>query len=309
MRLVSTAVGMLQCTSYSRQQLKEKIDTIFQSISFSVSAGSKVLLKPNLISAGNNGLGCTHPEIVAATAEWLLDCGAHVAIGDSPAFGSAKKVMRACGILDALQDLPVRQVNFNHPRKIDLAGGFRVGVASEVLDCDVLVNLPKCKAHSQFLLTLAVKNYFGAVVGLRKPFIHARYGDVGNKFEELVVGLLDTMPGGVSLMDGVIAMHRTGPVKGEPCRTNFLAASENPVALDSALMAVLGCDPADVPLWREGKKRNLQGVDPSSLEFPLMKPGEIQTEQFVLPQSLIPITFHPGRLAVSSVRRMVAHIR
>lgn len=309
MRLASTVVGMLQCTSYSRQQLKEKIDTIFQSISFSVSAGSKVLLKPNLISAGNNGLGCTHPEIIAATAEWLLDWGAQVTIGDSPAFGSAKKVMQACGVLEALQDLPVRLVNFNHPRKIDLAGGFRVGVESEVLECDVLVNLPKCKAHSQFLLTLAVKNYFGAVVGLRKPFIHARYGDVGNKFEELIVDLLDTMPEGVSLIDGVVAMHRTGPVKGEPCRVGAVAASKNPVALDSALMALLGCDPADVPLWRECKKRNLQGVGAASLEFPLMKPEEIQTESFILPPVLIPITFHPGRLALSSIRRMAAHIR
>ncbi len=308
MQLESTSVGMLDCAGYDRQHVKEKIDSIFQSISFSVSAGSKVLVKPNLISAGNKGLPCTHPEIVAAVAEWLLDSGAKVTIGDSPAFGSAKKVMRASGITSTVNNLPVRLVDFTKPLKFDLVGGFRVGVDAEVLDCNLLVNLPKCKAHSQMRLSLAIKNLFGAVVGLRKPFIHARYGDIGNKFEELIVDLPDCIPAGVSLGDGVVAMHKTGPIKGEPCQVGVIAASKNPVALDTAMIAVLGEKHEAVPLWCECKRRNLPGVEMSSLTFPLMRPEELQQDKFIVPSSLIPITFHPGRLATSTVRRVVARI-
>lgn len=309
MKLLSTAVGMEECGNYRRPEIKDKVDAIFKSISFTVAAGSRVMLKPNLISAGNNGLPCTHPELIGAVAEWFVDHGAHVRIGDSPAFGSAEKVMHACGITAALQGLSVGTINFGKPRSVELVGGFRVGVESEVLESDVLVNLPKCKAHGQLFLSLAVKNLFGCVVGLRKPLIHARYGDVQNRFEELLVNLLDVLPSGVSLLDGIVAMHETGPMNGKPCRLGVLAASLNPVALDSAVLSHLRHDHSKSPLWNECKRRGLPGADLDALQYPLKKPGDISGQVFVAPDHLKPVTFHPGRLMTGAIKRMIAQVR
>ena len=101
-------------------------------------------------------------------------------------------------------------VNFEAAQPVRLASGLSVGVARAVGECDLLVNLPKIKAHGQLYLSLAVKNYFGVVVGFRKPWLHARYGDIDNRFEAMLVDLLAVLPGGITLADGVVAMHGTG---------------------------------------------------------------------------------------------------
>jgi uncharacterized protein (DUF362 family) len=241
MELKDRAVGLLACCQYDRQLLKGRVEALCNGLGFRVSPGSRVLLKPNLVSAvRHKGLACTHPEVVAAVAEWFLDQGAKVRIGDSPAFGSALGVMAACGISAALKGLPVTMLNFEAAQPVRLASGLSVGVARAIGECDLLVNLPKIKAHGQLYVSLAVKNYFGAVVGFRKPWLHARYGDVDTRFEAMLVDLLGVLPGGITLADGVVAMHCDGPVGGKPFPLHLLAGGLNPVALDTALLDVLG---------------------------------------------------------------------
>jgi len=268
-----------------------------------------VLLKPNLVSGlRHDGLACTHPQFIRATAEWFLDRGAKVAVGDSPAFGTAKGVMAACGIVEALKDLPVDLINFDNPRRMQLPSGFRVGIASQVFDCDLLVNLPKVKAHSQMFVTLAVKNYFGCVVGFRKPWIHARYGDIGHRFEALLVDLLAVLPAGITLMDGVTAMQGTGPVTGKPYPLGLVAAATNPVALDTAMLSALNLPHEKSPLWCEGNRRGLAGSQPASIVYPLFSAEEAQVLDFKTPEWLKPVSFHPWRLFVGGLKRARAYL-
>ncbi|MFH1020188.1 MAG: DUF362 domain-containing protein, partial [Pseudomonadota bacterium] len=99
MELSACEVGLVACCRYDRRLLKGRVEALCDALDFKVSAGSRVLLKPNLVSAvRNTGLACTYPEVVAAVAEWFLDQGATVRVGDSPAFGTALAVMAACGI-------------------------------------------------------------------------------------------------------------------------------------------------------------------------------------------------------------------
>jgi uncharacterized protein (DUF362 family) len=266
-----------------------------------------VLLKPNLVSAvRNKGLACTHPEVVAAAAEWFIDQGVTVRVGDSPAFGTALGVMQACGISEALKGLPVTMVNFEAPQPVRLASGLSVGIARAVGECDMLVNLPKIKAHGQLYLSLAVKNYFGTVVGFRKPWLHARYGDIDNRFEAMLVDLLAVLPGGLTLADGIEAMHVDGPVGGKLFPLHLLAAGRNPVALDTALIGVLGLPPEASPVWRECRRRNLAGSTFAELNFPLTRPQEVAVRGFEPPARLKPVSFHPWRLLRGAVKRLMA---
>jgi len=305
MELRSEEVGLVSCSCYRRGILKESMGSLCAALGFSPARGSKVLLKPNLVSAvRNTGLACTHPEFVAAAAEWFVDHGMRVEVGDSPAFGTAKGVMQACGITAALRGLPVRLVNFDSPCSVALASGIKVGVARAALECDHLVSLPKVKAHGQLYVTLAVKNYFGAVVGFRKPWIHARHGDVDNRFEALLVDLLALLPGGITLADGIIAMHVDGPVNGEPFPLHLLAAGLNPVAVDTALLVVLGLSPSASPVWRECDRRQLAGCSPDALSFPLLTPAEVAVRGFLGPERLRPVSFDPWRLFAGAVKRL-----
>ncbi|MBU0484764.1 MAG: DUF362 domain-containing protein [Proteobacteria bacterium] len=289
--------------------MKEQIDQICHALNFRPPAGSRVLLKPNLVSAGSRGnIACTNAEFVAAVAEWMLDHGAMVKIGDSPAFGSACKVMAASGISEALHGLPVTMVDFSDNRSVSLPCGLETAIAVEALECDLLVNLPKIKSHCQLLVSLAVKNYFGVVVGWRKPLIHARYGEVDNLFEALLVDLPEMVPSGISLLDGVVAMQGNGPLKGDPFSLGLLAGAINPVAVDSALLKILGLEPEQSPLWRECARRKLPGVKNQSLVYPLLMPDELRVSDFEVVQPLKPVTFHPGKLFVGGLKRVATSL-
>lgn len=302
-------VALLRCARYGRREIKSRVAQICAALGFTVKSGAVVLLKPNLVSGLRNAeLACTHAEFAAAIAEWFVDQGARVRLGDSPAFGSATGVMAACGMREAMRGLPVELVDFDSPRPIRLASGYTVGIDAAALECDLLVNLPKVKAHGQLLVSLAVKNYFGAVVGFRKPWLHARFGEQDNRFEALLADLLAVLPGGISLADGVTAMHVEGPVKGRPYGLNLMAGSLNPVALDTALLVVLGVEPERSALWRECARRDLAGSRSADLAFPLLAPQVLAVDDFVVPATLTPVSFHPWRLFTGSLKRLRARI-
>jgi uncharacterized protein (DUF362 family) len=310
MLINSTSVALLHCKQYLRQEITEAIDRLCAALQFNVTAGTRVLLKPNLLSGRSaEHLACTHPEFVAAVAQWFVDHGALVSIGDSPAFGTAQGVMRNTGIEKALGNLPVARINFDRSEPVRLAGGVKVNVARAALECDMLVNLPRVKAHSQFYITLAVKNYFGTVVGFQKPGWHLRYGAQEDRFASHLLDLLEALPTGITFIDGIVAMHGTGPLSGEPLSLGLVGGSLNPVALDSALLQILKLDFNKSFLWQECAKRGLVGSDPDKLDFPLLKPADFKANGFRAPATLKPVSFNPLRMVVSGCKRFAARLK
>ncbi len=309
MLIDSTSVALLQRTRYSRKEMTEAVDQLCAALQFKVKSGTRVLLKPNLLSGrSREHLACTHPSLVAAVAEWFVEQGALVTIGDSPAFGTAKGVMRSTGIEESLAGLPVELTNFDNSTPVRLAGGVEVNVANAALECDMLINLPRIKAHSQFYMTLAVKNYFGIVVGFQKPIWHLRYGACAEMSSHLV-DLLAVLPDGMTFIDGVVVMHGTGPVSGQPFTLGLLGGSPNPVSLDTALLKVLRLDYNRSAIWQECAKRNLAGSDPDTLDFPLLRPAEFKADGFRAPSMLKPVSFNPLRMMASGCRRFAARLK
>lgn len=305
MKTVSTRVAILRCPAYDRKAIKENLAVIFQALSFTVAAGSSILLKPNLVSGiGHRGLACSHPEFVAAAAEWFVDHGVRVTVGDSPAFGRAPAVMDACGISASLKGLPVRALHFHQARTVNLACGLSLKVAAAALDCDYLVNLPRVKAHSQTLVSLAVKNYFGTVKGFSKALLHQRLGANEDFFARMIVDLQAVLPDGISLIDGIEAMHCSGPMDGLPFHLGVVAGSKNPVALDTAMLAILGINPEKSLVWRETKRRNCPGWREKDLLYPLLGPADVAVQGFVVPERLKPIPFRPLQVVRSIIRRI-----
>lgn len=303
MKLSSYAVALTRCPSYDPLTLKREIDRLCQSMVVSVHHGDKVLLKPNLVAASRtDGLALTHPHVLRAVAEWFLDHGAVVSVGDSPAFGSPASVMAQCGISQTLAGLPIKFPLFNRPRTIRTAGQISTRLADDIFQHDLLVNLPKLKAHDQLRVTMAVKNYFGVVIAWRKALAHMRYGDNG-RFIRLLVDLLDHLPEGVSIIDGVVAMHRRGPLNGDPLPVGVLGASRNPVALDSAMLAIIALPPDLSPLWQECANRELTGSRLTDLTFPLTRPEELAVNGFITPTQLDPIRFQAGRFLRNSIKK------
>ncbi len=297
-------VFLARCPGYGRADIREIIENMADSLGLAPSyAGQTILLKPNLISAQAPALACTHAEVVAAAAALFLERGARVRIGDSPAFGTAARAMERHGITRALAGMNVEIIEFAVQVHKVLACGLRVGIAGESLECDLLVNLPKIKAHNQMYVSLSVKNVFGIVLGMRKAMLHMTQGDCHRHFAALILDLLAILPPQVAFADGIEVMHREGPISGEGLRLDCLAGAVNPVALDTALLDLLELDPRQSPLWQEANARNLPGSRPEELFYPALLPQAFADSGFVAPVVLDGIRFNPVRFLRGLLRR------
>jgi len=310
MDLSSTAVALTPCRTYDEHLLGETFERMWSACSLRVNLrGLHILLKPNLISARYGLLACTQGEFILAAARWFLARGSRVSIGDSPAFGTTESVLTRIGIRDELQRLDVRLSDFRKKRDVLLPSGIRAGFAADALDCDLLINLPRIKAHAQFRVTMAVKNYFGCIVGMQKPLWHMVHGGCPGCFEAHLVELLGELPDSITLVDGITAMHVNGPIRGKPFPLGLTACGANPVALDRALLEVLGIDPAVCPLMTACLRAGLPGAKLADIIFPLTQPAEICADAFAVPVELSPVRFNPFRFAKNTLRRMLLAMR
>ncbi len=294
-------VSVASCSSYLPEEVREAVEYLFKSLSFEIPPGARVLVKPNLVAPRNARISCTHPAVVRAVCKELLEKGAEVTVGDSPAFGTSQAVARAAGLTRSLADLPIRIVRFTPSRPIRLPCGVTVRLAREALCADLVVNLPRLKAHDQLLVTAAAKNLFGCVVGLQKPLLHARLGEKGDLFFRMILEVGELLPVGLNILDAIVAMEGRGPTGGRPRKLGLLLASRNAVALDTALYLALGLSPEEVPLWRTALRMRLFGARPEEVALPADLPD---LSDFRLPERLSPVTFHPLRLLRGMLKRL-----
>ena len=295
---------VLEKTGYKNESIKHLVELSHDVLGLDKKHhGMKVLLKPNLISSTSPPLACTHHQFVRAVAEWYVDQGAAVSIGDSPAFGSCKKVCDLHGITEAVKKIGVRIVEFSKTREVVLRCGVKVPIALDALDSDLLVGLPKIKAHNQMYVTLAVKNIFGTIRGVNKAVLHMMHGKNHDGFAEIILDLIRLFPHQMHFVDGIETMHRSGPMDGEPLLLGCFGASKNPCALDTSLLHLLGLDCTKSPLWRVANRNNVVGSDLSEINFPLRTPESFHGSGFSAPAKLNGIRFNPFRFCKSVVKK------
>jgi len=284
--------------AHAAKMVPELLESVLPDVS-----GARLLIKPNFVALRNAHLCCTNPAVIASAARHCVERGARVTVGDSPAFGTAQAIARAIGLPDLLRPLGVEVVTLSRGVPLTSAD-IPVQVSADALEADLIVNLPKFKAHSQMRFSGAVKNLFGCVTGVRKAWLHALHGDRQGRFTALICGLMQVLPPTISLMDGVTAMHRTGPIAGDAFPLGLLGACRNPVALDTAAGMVLNSTPNRFPIWMQCRNLRLAGADPRTLNFPLHKPEDFDARGFVLPETLKPESFRPDILLKSLLKRI-----
>lgn len=301
----ATVVALQRCDSYERSVLTPLVDTIISSLCGETNFhGKVVMLNPNLISATASSVSCTHGGFICSVGSCFVDRGARVLLGDSPAFGSAAAVCKKMGVDRALRAMNVELVEFATPVTKTLDGGVKVTVAREALDCDLFVGLPKVKAHNQTYMTLALKNIFGIVKGTKKAQLHMTHGQSHRRFAGIIIDLLHLLPEQLHLADGIKAMHKTGPLHGEPFNLNCIAGAINPVALDRALLDLLELDSRKCPLHQVATERKMTGWRGEDLTFPYLTPRDFAGLGFIAPDELNPIRFNPLRYLQGMVRRL-----
>lgn len=214
-----------------------------------VKSGEKVLIKPNLLAGKTPDKAVTtHPEIVRAVIKLVQEAGGEVSVGDSPGIGSPENVARKSGILAVVEETECRFVPFETSVTIHPQNGtfHQFEVAREVLNADVIINLPKLKTHQMMGLTCGVKNMFGAVVGLRKPRLHLQAGTDKAFFALMLLELCEALAPALTIVDAVIGMEGEGPGSGDPIQIGALLAGSHPQAIDTVATELVGMQASQV---------------------------------------------------------------
>lgn len=304
----SIPVALLHQQGYTSASLRLAVESMFSSCGIRFAAGERVLVKPNLVSPTNAHLCCTHPAVVAAVCAHVLDAGAKPLVADSPAFGSAARVARACGLDVALAPLGLAVHTLSRPVPLALPFGGSIGLSRDALEAQRIISVSKLKAHGQFRATAATKNLFGCVCGARKALAHVRLGDHPGHMERMVLAVRAALPPTLGLVDGIVAMHRGGPIHGQAYPLGLLGAAADTLALDAALYGLLGLTPAEVPLWAEALRQGLAAANPAATHFSLENPGAFDATGFVFQTELDPMRFKPLRFLRGRVKSLVQRL-
>ncbi|OPY71062.1 MAG: formate hydrogenlyase complex iron-sulfur subunit [Syntrophorhabdaceae bacterium PtaU1.Bin034] len=271
------------CNSYDLPQLKEFLTKALSELNFSFK-NLKVLLKPNLLSGKSPRRAVnTHPLLVRATAEVLLERGCSLSVGDSPGFESTEKALERSGIMEVVRPLGIDVAAFRKRviKKIDSGiSPYREFVFGEdPLDYDLVVNMPKLKTHVMMGLTAGVKNTFGFVPSLDKARWHLRCGTDKNLFASVLMDIHRIANPGLTILDGIAAMDGDGPSHGRVRHLGLIAASDNAFSLDAFLEKALSF-PFPTPISSLAEEREVL------LEAKVVDLGMPRVTDFKMPETM-----------------------
>lgn len=302
------SVSLIRADSYDLSKLRTSLKNLLEplgGIEAFVKVGDRVLLKPNLLTASRPGNECiTRKELVYCVAQLVKEVGGKPFLGDSPAFGSARGVAQVNGYLPLIEELNIPIVEFSGKRYQTISKKFNhLLLSKEVMDADVVINLPKVKSHVQLTLTLGVKNLFGCVPGKMKAWWHMEAGKDANRFGEMLVETAKAINPDLTIIDGIIGHQGNGPSGGEPRQLGILGASRDVFALDKVIVEILGVNPKQVPTVVAQMLLGY-GADLNVIDFPLEHPSMLQISDWKLPTALVPIDFGLPRVLRSTFKHL-----
>jgi uncharacterized protein (DUF362 family) len=134
-------------------------------------------------------------------------------------------------------------------------------IYDDVLEADVLINVPIAKHHSLAQLTLGMKNLMGVIYD--RPAIHR---NLGQRLADLSSRVHSTL----TVVDAVRMLMNHGPTGGnldDVRRADTLVVSSDIVAADSYAATLFGLRPDDLAYVRAGAQMGLGRSDLNSLKI------------------------------------------
>ncbi|AOT72402.1 iron-sulfur protein [Geosporobacter ferrireducens] len=260
-------VALISCSTYEIEFVRKAIRDAFVQlggVEQYIQPGDKVLLKANLLMKKNpEEAATTHPAIVQALAEILVQHGATVIIGDSPGGPFSEKhlkgVYKVCGMEEAakasgavlnydISHIEVKGENLKLLKNLTV-----INVLEEV---DKVISVSKLKTHGMALYTGAVKNMFGVIPGLLKAEYHFKMPEIKD-FSDALLDICQYANPILSFMDGIVGMEGDGPSAGIPREIGVVLASPSPYHLDVVGAALIGLTPSEVPTIARSIERNI----------------------------------------------------
>jgi uncharacterized protein (DUF362 family) len=232
-----------------------------------VRRGDTVWIKPNIaIHAVEKFAANTNPQVVATLCRLAMDAGAgKVKVGDSSAYGAGNAYPMS-GIEAAVNEVGAEMVYLDPNRfeKRRIRGEFldEWPVYPDMVDADVLINVPILKHHALATITIGMKNLMGVAGGDRSLW--------HKQIDICLADITVFARARLHIMDAVRMLVRHGPKGGDMKDVKFgglVAASTDVVALDSLGAEMLGFKPSSIKTLQAGVRRGLGTFDYRSLRL------------------------------------------
>jgi len=295
---MSYPVSLKRVAGYAPHEISSGIEALLSPLGGMkafVKPGQKVLIKPNMLAGrAPEKAVTTHPEVLKAVIRQAQQVGGIVSVGDSPGMGAPAKVAKDCGLLEVIEETGAIFAPFSDSVPVRSRALFHeLELARDVLDAEVIINLPKLKTHQMMGMTCAVKNLFGAVVGLRKPKLHLQAGSDKALFARMLLELCGRIRPALSIVDGVVGMEGEGPGSGDPKFIGALLAGAEPLAVDAVACALANLAPGSVWTQKLALAAGMGGADLEEVELlgdalysVALRPAHATDIHFGLPERL-----------------------
>jgi len=256
-------VALVRCESYEYDSVKRSIErgvSLIGGLSLFVQKGENILLKPNIL-VGDAPEKCvtTNPAVFKAVIEILINAGANVTYGDSPAIGKTLKAAKKAGLTQVADEFNIKLADFKTGMDVFFDKGLqnrKFTIAKAVFDNDAVISLPKLKTHGLERFTGAIKNQFGCIPGVLKGEFHLKLPGADD-FAKMLVDLNKFVSPRLYIMDGIYGMEGNGPRGGTPKKMNILLFSSDPVALDATVCRLIKLNPEYVPTTKYGMQAGM----------------------------------------------------
>ncbi|MBN2315687.1 MAG: DUF362 domain-containing protein [Sedimentisphaerales bacterium] len=248
-------VALTRCDNYDPPKIADAIQRQFDllgGLETFVRPGDTVLLKPNFIAPKSRRHATqTDPAFIIEMARLLKDYGAKPFVGDSPAWSTAIGCAKVLELDEPLKKLDVPLKDLDRPKWKRIGERkTRVGISSVALEADVIINIPKFKAHQQLGATFAIKNMFGCVTGKEKAIWHFFKGKHADDFCQLLIDIYKHLNPALTIIDAVTVMEGHGPINGRARPLGWLIGGIEPIACETVSAKLIGAQPEAFPILK-----------------------------------------------------------
>jgi uncharacterized protein (DUF362 family) len=232
-----------------------------------VPKGANVVVKPNICVAYHTYeyAATTNPWVVGTLVKMCYQAGAaSVKVMDYPFGGTQQQAYEISGIKEQVEAaggemvnmLSYKYVQTNIPNAVVLK---KTAVYDDILNTDVLINVPIAKQHSAARLTLGMKNLMGVIQN--RQVLHTNLGQCIADLNALIRPQL-------TVVDAVRILTANGPTGGDlgdVKKLDTIIASPDIVAADSYAASLFGMKPEDLEYIVAGTAMGLGRSDLQNL--------------------------------------------
>ena len=274
-------VAIVKLDDYNLENIRIALIKVIELLGIADYFNNKsILLKPNFLAPTKNAF--TPIELIRELIQILINKtdAEKISVGDSTLTKKfTSMTFKRSKIRETCEAEGVNLINFFESERVKVKLNNptyeieeSIYLPKEIIDSNLIINLPKLKTHSGYVYTGAIKNLFGLLGNKMKMHrTHKNKIDFQKMLADIYFAVEETnktdLPKTMTLMDGIIAMEGKGPRAGKPRKVGLIIAGFNPAAVDIVGYTLMNGNPNDLDAITSLAKRTELPVNITQLDI------------------------------------------